>query len=95
MSNDMSVRNSLRLRAPGMEAFFYATTRQDGERGYMYLLAPSERKHSIMDELTDGRLPPDVIVLEAGLGEPEARIRYEMELYYGIREEEGRLQVAC
>lgn len=85
----MALRNTLRLRAPGMEAYFHRTQRDDGELGFMYLLAPSERKHEISRELTEGRLPADVIVLEAGIGEPDARVRYEMELYYGVKEEES------
>jgi hypothetical protein len=72
-----------------MEAFFHTPRRNDGHEGYMYLLAPSERKPQIMQELDQGRLPPDVIVLEAGLGTPEPRVRYEMELYYGIRDAVG------
>ncbi|MBY0354721.1 MAG: hypothetical protein K2Q12_03205 [Rickettsiales bacterium] len=82
----MSQRSNLRLHASGMEAFYYETTREDGELGYMYLLAPSERKASIARELDDGQLPPDVIVLEAGMGQPDARTRHEMELYYGIKD---------
>jgi hypothetical protein len=84
MGTTMSTRNTLRLRAPGMEAYFYETTLENGEAGFMYLLAPSDRKEMINRELSEGRLPHDVIVLEAGVGQPSERLQYEMALYYGV-----------
>lgn len=78
----------MRLKAPGMEAFLHETRREDGQAGYMYLLVHGERKQEIIRELAAGRLPQDVVVLEAGLGRPDERVRHEMELYYGIADAE-------
>lgn len=86
MGITMTLRNTLRLRAPGMEAYFHETTLENGEAGFMYLLAPSERREAIAHELAEGRLPHDVIVLEAGSGSPSERLRYEMALYYGVQD---------
>lgn len=69
--------------ASANQTYLFPHVMPDGEKGYLYLMCPIRLERELTRCLRLGEIPEFARVIACGRGEPDERLRFNMERYYG------------
>ncbi len=79
----MHLRTPSAYLAEGHKTFLFSHTMPDGSAGYVYLMCSGPREMAMKASMQRGEIPDYATVIACGRGQPDERMRFNMERYYG------------
>lgn len=74
--------------AAGNQAYLFPFVMPDGNGGYVYLMCDARFEAELSRNIRSGSIPDFATVIACGRGQPDERLRYNMERYYGCIHEQ-------
>lgn len=74
--------------AAGNQAYLFPFVMPDGKTGYVYLMCEATKEAALTHSIRSGSIPDYATVIACGRGQPDERLRFNMERYYGCIHEE-------
>lgn len=79
----MNKPTALQHGATANHTYLFPYTMPDGSAGYVYLMCARRLEHDLHYAIRSGTIPTFARVITCGRGEPDERLRFNMERYYG------------
>ncbi len=74
--------------AAGNQAYLFPFVMPDGKSGYVYLMCAASHEAELASSIRSGNIPDYATVIACGRGQPDERLRHNMERYYGCIHEQ-------
>lgn len=69
--------------ADTIRVYLFPYTLPDGADGHLYLICSPKREQELEKAIAEGKIPAFAQVIACGKGEPDERMRFNIERYYG------------